>query len=99
MTKPFANLFAAKSAHELAPRSSSNMSDEELAHAIQERGLVLNLDGYIQWHPQNPDHPRNWTSSRKAYNTPVILLLEFITSAAGTAGVSIPKEQPVSARD
>lgn len=77
--KVFANLPTADSGAELAPRSSSEKSSDELARFIQEKGLVLNQDGYIQWYPRNPKHPRNWTGKRKAYNTAVILLLEFIT--------------------
>ncbi len=77
--KVFANLPTADSGTELAPSSSSNKSSDGLARSIQENGLVLNQDGYIQWCPRNPKHPRNWTGKRKAYNTTVILLLEFIT--------------------
>lgn len=77
--KIVANLPAADSGTELAPSSSSDKSSDELARSIQEKGLVLNQDGYMQWHPRNPKHPRNWTDKRKAYNTAVILLLEFIT--------------------
>jgi len=77
--KSFANPLSADAGTELAPRSSSNRLSDELARSIQEKGLVLNQDGYIQWYPRNPKHPRNWTGKRKAYNTAVILLLEFIT--------------------
>jgi len=77
--KVFAVLPIADSGTELAPSSRSNKLSDELARSVQEKGLVLNQDGYIQWYPQNPKHPRNWTGKRKAYNTAVILLLEFIT--------------------
>jgi len=77
--KNFANPLSAEVGTELAPRSSSNRLSDELARSIQEKGLVLNQDGYIQWYPRNPKHPRNWTGKRKVYNTAVILLLEFIT--------------------
>lgn len=77
--KVLAVLPATDSGTEPAPISSSNESSDELARSLKEKGLVLNQDGYIQWHPRNPKHPRNWTANRKAFNTAVILLLEFIT--------------------
>ena len=50
-----------------------------LLEIIQEHGLTLNDDGYVRWRNLNSKHPRNWTPKRKAYNTTVILLLEFVT--------------------
>lgn len=50
-----------------------------LLEVIQEHGLTMNDDGYVRWGNLNSKHPRNWTPKRKAYNTIVILLLEFVT--------------------
>ncbi|KAL8782470.1 MAG: hypothetical protein Q9213_005364 [Squamulea squamosa] len=59
---------------------------------LQEHGLILNEEGCVRWANHNQKHPRNWTAKSKAYNTAVILLLEFITSAVGTAGTSAAQE-------
>ena len=77
--KVVAILPTADAGTEPAPISSSHELSDELARFIQEKGLVQNQDEYIQWYPRNPKHPRNWTAKRKAFNTAVILLLEFIT--------------------
>ncbi|RYP71168.1 hypothetical protein DL771_004968 [Monosporascus sp. 5C6A] len=71
--------------------SPSTPSDEFENH-LQDCGLVLNEDGFVRWRNDNPKHPRNWSSSLKAYGTIIILLLEFITSAVGTAGTSAAQE-------
>ncbi|KAK6209390.1 hypothetical protein LQW54_006243 [Pestalotiopsis sp. IQ-011] len=65
---------------------------DELKTRLAEHGLVINHDGFVRWHNDNPKHPRNWSSKAKAFNTVVILLLEFITSAVGTAGTSAAHE-------
>ncbi len=63
-------------------RPSSEDKDDGssmLLQVIQEHGLTLNDDGYVRWGNLNAKHPRNWAPKRKAYNTTVILLLEFVT--------------------
>lgn len=70
---------------------STTPSDNYEDH-LQNSGLVVNEDGFVRWRNDNPKHPRNWSKPLKAYGTIVILLLEFITSAAGTAGTSAAQE-------
>lgn len=53
--------------------------DQSFADELNRHGLLLNDAGYVRWDKQNPKHPRNWSGKRKAYNTIVILCLEFIT--------------------
>lgn len=45
----------------------------ELANLGLERGD----DGLISWRSDSKDHPRNWTNARKAFDTTVIIFLEF----------------------
>ena len=66
--------------------------DEEFQVHLREHGLALNENGYVRWDNANPKHPRNWSAGAKAYNTVVILLLEFITSAVGTVGTAAAQE-------
>lgn len=54
---------------------------DSFSEELQRHGFLLNAEGYIRWDKQNPKHPRNWSGKRKAYNTIVILCLEFITCA------------------
>jgi len=42
-------------------------------------GLQRKADGIIGWHADSKDHPRNWTSTRKTFDTTIIILLEFYT--------------------
>ncbi|RAK96239.1 MFS general substrate transporter [Aspergillus ibericus CBS 121593] len=66
----------------------ANRSDHEFQTSLAEFGLRLNENGFIRWGNDNPKHPRNWSGKAKAYNAVIILLLEFITSAVGTAGTA-----------
>ncbi|KAF2718168.1 putative MFS multidrug transporter [Polychaeton citri CBS 116435] len=66
--------------------------DNELHEYLREQSLAMDREGFIRWCNDNPRHPRNWTYQAKAYNTIVILLLEFMTSAVGTAGTSAAQE-------
>lgn len=70
----------------------SSAPSDELDPHLHELGLILNGDGFVRWRNDNPKHPRNWSKFTKAYGTIVILLLEFVTSAAGTAGTSAAQE-------
>ena len=75
-------LFRAPGSRRESGRPLSEPEDDGssiLLEVIQEHGLTLNGDGYVRWGNLNSKHPRNWTPKRKAYNTIVILLLEFVT--------------------
>ena len=61
----------------------------ELREQLELHGLELSSDGHIKWMKTNPAHPRNWSATRKAYNTTVILLLELVTTMNGTAGTPV----------
>lgn len=66
--------------------------DDEFCAVLKEHGLVLNDGGFVRWENANPKHPRNWSAKAKAYSTTIVLLLEFITSAVGTAGTAAAQE-------
>jgi len=52
---------------------------EEVADSLQlaQQGLQRGSDGLISWQRGSKDHPRNWTTARKAFDTTVIIFLEF----------------------
>jgi MFS family permease len=72
--------------------SHSSLGDNELQDCLIQHGLTTNAEGFVRWRSNNIRHPRNWTIHAKAYNTAIILLLEFITSAVGTAGTAAAQE-------
>ena len=57
-------------------------TDELLSYA----GLKTDNDGYVQLIADSPNHPRNWSRRRKAYDFGLILLSEFFMSGIGAAG-------------
>lgn len=65
---------------------------DALHRVLRGHSLMLNEDGFVRWENNNPKHPRNWSGKSKAYNTTIVLLLEFITSALGTAGTAAAQE-------
>lgn len=70
------------SSSSITPASSLNQNEiptDAFIHSIKAHGLTLNEAQYLRWDNSNPKHPRNWTGTRKTYNSTVILLLEFIT--------------------
>ena len=62
--------------------TSGHEDPPDLSHKLENHGLVLSPDGYVRWNNKNPDHPRNWSTGRKTYDTAVIIFLEFITYVA-----------------
>jgi hypothetical protein len=77
-----------------ASRTGSNVSTQAslLEECLHGHGLATDAAGFIRWRNDNPQHPRNWTLQAKMYNTIIILLLEFITSAIGTAGTAAAQD-------
>jgi hypothetical protein len=55
---------------------------------LADLGLERRSDGLISWQSDSKDHPRNWTAGRKAFDTTVIIFLEFFVTVVSTAGVS-----------
>jgi hypothetical protein len=53
----------------------------EVNQALKIQGLKRTGDekNLVGWDAMNPRHPRNWSSSRKAYDASIIIFLEFYT--------------------
>jgi MFS family permease len=77
-----------------ASRTASDASSQDslLKECLDEHGLTTDHAGFVRWRNDNPRHPRNWTLQAKVYNTVIVLLLEFITSAVGTAGTAAAQD-------
>ena len=56
---------------------------------LEEHGLEFTPDGqYIRWSVSNKRHPRNWSASRKIYDTGLIIFLGLFTTSVSAAGSS-----------
>ncbi|KAJ6179377.1 hypothetical protein N7519_009838 [Penicillium mononematosum] len=62
----------------------------EVNQALKIQGLKRTGDekNLVGWDAMNPRHPRNWSSSRKAYDASIIIFLEFYTTAVSTSGAT-----------
>jgi hypothetical protein len=58
----------------------------EVAKVLEELGLRLVEDGFVKWRTDASAHPRNWSASRKAFDTGLVLMLDLFTTAVSTAG-------------
>ncbi|KAL8371126.1 hypothetical protein RB595_001125 [Gaeumannomyces hyphopodioides] len=62
---------------------------EDSSTVLAEYGLATKQDGTVCWKPDSPDHPRNWSTARKTFDTTIIILLEFYTTVISTTGASV----------
>lgn len=58
----------------------------EVTKVLEELGLRLVEDGFVKWRTDASAHPRNWSASRKAFDTGLVLMLDLFTTAVSTAG-------------
>lgn len=50
-----------------------------VAKVLEELGLRLVEDDYVKWRTDASAHPRNWTATRKTFDTGLVLLLDLFT--------------------
>lgn len=53
--------------------------DPELEEAMRELGLRLENDGCLNWRMDASAHPRNWSVSRRTFDTSILLALDLYT--------------------
>lgn len=53
--------------------------DPELEETLKKFGLRLESDGCLNWQMDASAHPRNWSVSRRAFDTSVLLALDLYT--------------------
>lgn len=56
----------------------SKIVSPAVQNQLQTHGLELVDTDLVRWQSGNPDHPRNWQTVRKGYDTLWILVLEFL---------------------
>ena len=85
----------AKRSAKLANASSQNSSNEtslsssSLDDLLTQEGLQLDEDGYVEFSPDSPAHPRAWSKARKVYDLVLIMFLNFFMSAMSNAGTPV----------
>ncbi|KAL2817607.1 major facilitator superfamily domain-containing protein [Aspergillus granulosus] len=63
--------------------TSKTVTEAQLAR----HGLELEPStGYIRWRKDTKDHPRNWSTCRKTFDTSLVMFLEFYTTVISTTG-------------
>ncbi|KAL4989616.1 major facilitator superfamily domain-containing protein [Aspergillus falconensis] len=69
--------------------SGSLASNAITGEYLCQHGLEVDPgSGYIGWKKDSKDHPRNWSSTRKTYDTSLVMFLEFYTTVISTTGAS-----------
>jgi hypothetical protein len=59
-----------------------------IAASLTHRGFDVNAIGKVTWRDNSPLHPRNWSLTRKIYDTAVICFLETFTTLVSNTGSS-----------
>ncbi|KXX74387.1 Polyamine transporter 1 [Madurella mycetomatis] len=62
--------------------ATTGAGNANLEAELAKLGLQRGSDGLVSWRPDSKDHPRNWTSARKIFDTSVIIFLEFFVQAS-----------------
>jgi hypothetical protein len=60
--------------------------------ALSDDYLTVDSDGLVDFAHASPSHPRQWSLSRKLYDTTIICLLEFVTTVISNAGSNIAEQ-------
>ncbi|KAJ5648399.1 hypothetical protein N7490_004771 [Penicillium lividum] len=66
---------------------ASPIPGRDLQLVLDSHGLEFTPDGQlIRWSASNKNHPRNWTLSRKIYDSHMVIFLDLFTTCISTAG-------------
>ncbi|ORY68509.1 major facilitator superfamily transporter [Pseudomassariella vexata] len=68
------------------------VSKVDEADQLASIGLERDADGFIRWRSDSPDHPRNWSTNRKIFDTVIIIFLEFYVTIIATTGAAVAHE-------
>ncbi|KAL9602406.1 MAG: hypothetical protein Q9219_001829 [cf. Caloplaca sp. 3 TL-2023] len=61
-----------------SPEISLTTLPYEAYEVLRAHELEL-VTGFVTWKAGNPNHPRNWPTKRKIYDTSVVILLQLVT--------------------
>lgn len=52
---------------------------QDVLETIDQLGLKLDDEACLRWKSDCPDHPRNWSTSRKTFDTGLLFLFDLFT--------------------
>lgn len=67
--------------------SSSYEKRKDPHNELNNHGLQLGNDGFVEWKLDEKQHPRNWIITKKAYNVGLVCFFEFWMTAISSSGV------------
>lgn len=68
--------------------ASSTTSSRSLDELLDQNGLVLGQDGFVQWSMSSAELPRNWSAVGKVFNLGLVFWLALSMSAGSAVGTS-----------
>ena len=101
-------IYAAMTARRLYPdedlpslslASDSSLHSPNVHKELNRHGLRLGNNGFVEWKYNEPQVPRNWSTSKKAYNDILVCFFEFWMMAISSSGVSMFSQVFVAAKN
>jgi len=82
--------------HTDKPMKISDISSREtlpdaVLEALSREHLTINDNGLVTFVHSSPAHPRQWSLRRKLYDSAIICLLEFVTTAVSNVGSNVAR--------
>lgn len=68
--------------------SSSYEKRKDPHNELNNHGLQLGNDGFVEWKLDEKQHPRNWIITKKAYNVGLVCFFEFWMTAISSSGTA-----------
>lgn len=73
---------------EALSQTNGSISSLSIDEQIRHHGLEYQQGNQLRWPKDDSEHPRNWFISTKAYNTVVIIALDFFTDISNLSVTS-----------
>ena len=70
--------------------SDVSLYDSKVYRSLDQHGLRMGHDGIVEWKDNEPQLPRNWSITKKAYNDILVCFFEFWMTAVSSSGVRPP---------
>ena len=67
--------------------SLTNEKRPNLTTELNSHGLQFGRDDFVEWKPDEKQHPRNWNLSKKAFNVGLVWCFEIWMTAISSSGV------------
>ena len=67
--------------------SSTTQGSPDRHTELDQHGLRLGANDYVEWKPDEKQHPRNWSTQKKTYNVALVCFMECWMTAISSSGV------------